>query len=75
MIHLVFSSVVKRLSRILDMDESAVQLCPGLPVFQFRGETVITYPSHGWVGSSTLPGTTNGYVSPFGDFFVSDNHS
>ena len=25
---------------------------------QFRGETVITYPSHGWVGSSTLPGTT-----------------
>ena len=27
-----FSSVVKRLSRILDMDESAVQLCSGLPV-------------------------------------------
>ena len=33
MIHLVFSSVVKRLSRILDMDESAVQLCAELPVF------------------------------------------
>ena len=29
----VYSSVVKRLSRILDMDESAVQLCSGLPVF------------------------------------------
>ena len=27
------SSVVKRLSRILDMDESAVQLCAELPVF------------------------------------------
>ena len=32
MIHLVFSSVVKRLSRILDMDESAVQLCAELPI-------------------------------------------
>ena len=36
MISRVFSPVVKRLSHILDMDESAVQLCSGLPLFVFR---------------------------------------
>ncbi len=30
-----------------------------MSVLQFRGETVITYPWHGWVSSSTLLGTTN----------------